>query len=305
MKIGIIGCGAMGSVYASFFSNYDFEVSVYDKWKEHTNKIASTGLKITGPKLNKKLKTIQVVQNIKSLKNEDLIIIATKIESLNSVCSQLKQIPNSKTQFLFIQNGIGSIPIIKKYLSNFFIGVAEGFGASIIKPGHVHHNSMRQIRIGHLKKNKTKEISTIVQLWKKAGFNVNKYEDINQLIWEKFLCNVFLSAPCTAFECTIGDLINSKHKLSIAKGCLMEAYRLGLKYNINFSFKNPVSYGLKFAKLMPKAKPSMYLDFLNRKKSEIDYINGAVATLSKKKGLSAPYNETLTEIIKTKEKEFS
>ena len=85
----------------------------------------------------------------------------------------------------------------------------------------------------------------------------------------------------------------------------MEAYKLGLKYNINFSFKNPVSYGLKFAKLMPKAKPSMFLDFLNKKKSEIDYINGAVVSLSKKKGFSAPYNETLTEIIKTKEKEFA
>ena len=305
MKIGIIGCGAMGSVYASFFSSHDFNVSVIDKWKEHTHKISSKGLKITGPKLNKVLKTIKVVKNVKSLKNENLIIIATKIESLDSVCNQLKQIRNSKTPFLFIQNGIGSIPIIKKYFSNFFIGIAEGFGASIIKPGHVHHNSMRQIRIGHLKKNKTKEISTIVKLWEKAGFNANKYEDINQLIWEKFLCNVFLSAPCTAFECTIGDLLNSKQKLSIAKGCLMEAYRLGLKNNINFTFKNPISYGLKFAKLMPKAKPSMYLDFLNRKKSEIDYINGAVVTLSKKKGLSAPYNETLAEIIKTKEKDFA
>ena len=35
MKIGIIGCGAMGSVYASFFSSHDFEVSVIDKWEEH------------------------------------------------------------------------------------------------------------------------------------------------------------------------------------------------------------------------------------------------------------------------------
>ena len=43
-----------------FFSSHDFEVSVIDKWKEHTNKIASTGLKITGPKLNKKLKTIKL-----------------------------------------------------------------------------------------------------------------------------------------------------------------------------------------------------------------------------------------------------
>ena len=143
MKIGIIGCGAMSSVYASFFSCHDFGVSVIDKWEEHMQKIASTGLKISGPKLNKKLKKIKVVKNVNSLKNEDLIIIATKIESLHSVCNQLKQIRNSKTQFLFIQNGIGSIPIIKKYFSNFFIGISEGFGASIIKPGHVHHNSMR------------------------------------------------------------------------------------------------------------------------------------------------------------------
>ena len=56
---------------------------------------------------------------------------------------------------------------------------------------------------------------------------------------------------------------------------------------------------------MPNAKPSMLLDFLNKKKSEIDYINGAVVSLSKKKGLLAPYNETLTEIVKSKEKEFN
>ena len=47
MKIGIIGCGEMGLVYASFFSSYDFNVLVIDKWKEHTHKISSTRLKIT------------------------------------------------------------------------------------------------------------------------------------------------------------------------------------------------------------------------------------------------------------------
>ena len=51
------------------------------------------------PKLNKKLKTIQVVQNIKSLKNEGLIIIATKIESLDTICKQLKQLLTPKFSF--------------------------------------------------------------------------------------------------------------------------------------------------------------------------------------------------------------
>ena len=304
MKISIIGCGAMGSVYAAFFSAHEFDVLVSDKWKLHMDKIAIDGLKISGPKINKTIKNIKVSKNILSHKNSSLIIIATKIDSLNTVCKSLKKFVSSKNQLLFIQNGIGSIPIIKKYFSDFFIGIAEGFGASVIKPGYVHHNSMRQIRIGHLK-NKSNETNLIVNLWKKAGFNANYYNDIHQLIWEKFLCNVFLSAPCTAFECSIGDLLKSKEKLTIAKGCLMEAYILGRKNKINFSFKNPISYGLKFAQLMPNAKPSMLLDFLNKKKSEIDYINGAVVSLSKKKGLLAPYNETLTEIVKNKEKEFN
>ena len=75
MKIGIIGCGAMGSVYASFFSSHDFNVSVIDKWKEHTNKISSKGLKITGPKLNKVLKDIDTSY---VLYHKELVLVLRK-----------------------------------------------------------------------------------------------------------------------------------------------------------------------------------------------------------------------------------
>ena len=86
---------------------------------------------------------------------------------------------------------------------------------------------------------------------------------------------------------------------------MMEAYKIGLEKKINFSFSDPEKYVLDFAKVMPKANPSMRLDHLSERKSEIDSINGMVAKLSKNFKLEAPYNEILSEIVKQKEKRFS
>ena len=45
MKIGIIGTGAMGSIYASFFARNGFQVTCYDIWEEHINAINANGLR--------------------------------------------------------------------------------------------------------------------------------------------------------------------------------------------------------------------------------------------------------------------
>ena len=49
-------------------------------------------------------------------------------------------------------NGLGAGDRIAQHMKtdNVLLGVAEGFGASIKAPGHIHHNAMRLIRIGEL-----------------------------------------------------------------------------------------------------------------------------------------------------------
>ena len=60
------------------------------------------------------------------------------------------------------------------------VGVADGFGASIIKPGHVHHNAMKLIRFGELEGGITKRLNSVKDLWVNAGFNALAFENINQ-----------------------------------------------------------------------------------------------------------------------------
>ncbi len=306
MKIAILGTGAMGSIYAALFKEAGNTVIAIDVWEEHVSKISKDGLIIDGPNGDRKISGIIASKNIDSAKNCDLYIISTKADDVGNAAKSISKLINQDSIVLTIQNGLGASERIKKYISpkNVLLGVAEGFGASIVNAGHVHHNAMRQIRIGEMNGGITNRLKKIEELWREAGFNANAYEDINQLIWEKFLCNVFLSAPCTVFECNIGGILNTPSFQSIALGCMFEAFEIGKLRKIKFSFSDPKKYVLDFAKVMPNANPSMRLDHLSRKKSEIDSINGIVPKLANRHGTLAPYNETLSEIIRVKESKF-
>ena len=104
------------------------------------------------------------------------------------------------------------------------------------------------------------------------------------MIWEKFLCNVTLSAPCAAFDVTVGELMANPEAWEVALGCTSEAYRLGVAKGVPFSFDDPLRYVTDFAATIPNASPSMRLDHLARRPSEIDVINGQVVELSRELG---------------------
>ena len=144
----------------------------------------------------------------------------------------------------------------------------------------------------------TDRVRRIEQAWHDAGFNVKAFADVNLMIWEKFLCNVTLSAPCAAFDVTVGELMANPEAWTVALGCTLEAYRLGVAKGVQFSFDDPLRYVTEFAATIPNASPSMRLDHLARRPSEIDVINGQVVELGRELGLEAPYNETLCAILR-------
>ena len=137
-----------------------------------------------------------------------------------------------------------------------------------------------------------------------GGFDVEIFENIEQLIWEKLLCNVTLSGPCTAFDVNVADLLKTDAQWKIALGAMTEAYQLGLAKGIPFSFDDPVPFVTDFARRVGTAKPSMLQDHQAQRRSEIHAINGAIARLGRKMGYETPYNTTLSEIILAHEAKF-
>ena len=186
-----------------------------------------------------------------------------------------------------------------------FLGVAEGFGASLIAPGHVTHTANKKIRLGSIsQKTGEKKLDNIVSAWRSGGLKTEIYENIEQLIWEKLLCNVTVSGPCSIFGCNVKELLDNKENWAFALKCMQEAYSVGLAKGIPFSFEDPIEYVTDFAKRVGSAKPSMLQDFESKKKTEIDFINGAIPPLAAKYKTSTPFNDHVCKIIHDAEKQI-
>ena len=306
MNITIVGMGAMGSVYAALFLENGHTVSGVDGWKEHVAAIKSKGLRVEGASGSRTLKNIFVSENIYDLPKSDLFIIATKASGVGKAAKLISTVADESSIIITIQNGLGAGERIAKFIStkNLLLGVAEGFGASVISPGHIHHNSMKLIRIGELDGGITSRLLKIEKIWQDAGFEVKAFEDITQLIWEKCICNVTFSAPCTVFKKTIGELMDNPLLWKIALGGALEAYTIAIEKNINLSFDDPIKYVTSFGLNMPSAKPSMLLDHMSNRKSEIDAINGMIPVMGRELGINTPYSDTLVACVKNAEEEF-
>jgi 2-dehydropantoate 2-reductase len=306
MKIAIVGTGAMGSVYAGLLGKAGHEVWAIDLWQKHIDAIASSGLAVTGASGSFVVDNLHVGRAPSDAGTCDVFVIATKAADVDAVAAEIAPLLEPDSIVMAFQNGLGAGERVARRIpeEHIVIGIAEGFGSSIPEPGHVHHEGMRLIRIGEMNGGLTDRVQRIAQAWHEAGFNVRAFDDVTLMIWEKFLCNVTLSAPCAVFDVTVGELMANPESWKVALGCTMEAYRLGVAMGVQFPFEDPLQYVTEFAATIPDASPSMRLDQLARRGSEVDVINGQVVALSRGFGLEAPYNETLCTVLRRREALF-
>lgn len=306
MKIAIIGAGAMGSIYAGLLAEANNEVWIVDIWKQHIDTIRNQGLRVEGASGDRVVNNINIADDVSEIGECELVVIATKASGVASAASSITTLLNDRSVILTIQNGLGAGERIRESLDsdNIIIGVAGGFGASMKAPGHAHHNGMELIRLGELQGGITPRLEEVTRVWDAAGFKVKMFEDINQLIWEKFVCNVTFSGPCTVFQRNLGQLMADPNSWQVALSCAREAFAVGMAKKINFGFDDVDAYVTEFGKKMPESKPSMFQDILAQRHSEIDAINGMVPVLAAQSGLQAPYNEVISSIVRAKESEF-
>ena len=305
MKIAVVGAGAMGSVYAGLLADAGNEVWAVDVWKEHVDAINDRGLRIEGASGDRTV-GLKATSNCNEVGPCELIIIATKAAQVGEAAKSIEPMIGDNTLILTIQNGLGAAERICQYRDpdNILIGVAGGFGASMKGPGHAHHNGMELIRLGEMKGAVSERLENVAKTWRNAGFNVKAFDDIEQLVWEKFICNVTFSGPCTVLRRRVGEVMAEENSWKVALACGLEAHAAGVAKGVNFSFDDPRAYVHDFGSKIPGARPSMLLDHLARRRSEIDAINGMVPVVAREFGVGAPVNEVIVSLVKSLESEF-
>ncbi|HEY2501615.1 MAG TPA: 2-dehydropantoate 2-reductase, partial [Mycobacterium sp.] len=236
----------------------------------------------------------------------DLIVLAVKAANVKSGAQQALPMLGPATPVLTIQNGLGSAEVVAGIVGDqrVAVGIASGFGAARMAPGHVHHNAMRAMRFGAYSSLPHVTVESIAQAWTDAGFDAAAVTDIAAMQWEKLICNAAYSAPCALTGMTVGQVMDDPEIGPVSQAAATEAWTVARTSGIAVAVADPVAHVRAFGAGMPDAKPSALLDHEARRVSEIDVINGAVPRQGARVGVAAPVNATLTALVKSVERQW-
>ena len=303
MKIAIVGCGAMGSVYAALLADAGHEVWAIDSWKDHVEAMCTKGLRLEGASGDRTVK-VNATSNAADAGPCDLAILATKAMHVEAAAKSMQPLLGKDTVVLSIQNGLGGPDAAARVLGRerVMVGVVGGFGASMKGPGHAHHNGWELVRLGELSGPVSPRLRKVEEVWKSGGFRVKCFDDIDQLVWEKLICNVCYSGTCSVTERTILEVMQDPDTWKVASGCATEAYNVARARGIRLDIDEPVAYVRAFGEKIPNARPSMLLDHMAGRMSEIEAINGAIPPAAKAVGVAAPCNEVISALVRAKER---
>ncbi len=304
MKIAIVGPGAIGVFFGAVLSKSKDDIFFLDYKKDRVDSIKKNGIVIEGL-TNLKIKP-NITSNPLEIAKADLIIMAVKSYNTEEASKLIKPLVGDNTTILTLQNGIGNIQILTEaFGGERVLGGVTNHGATSIDNGHVRHAGKGETIIGRVDGKIIGSVRIISQLFNKAGIDTKITKDIDSIIWSKLVINVGINALTAITRLPNGKLTEFAGTKEVMRSCVQEAVKIAKRKRIKLLYDDPLQKVESVAKATEENISSMLQDILKTKRTEIDFINGAISRQGKALNIPTPFNDTLTNIVKTIEESYS
>ena len=297
MKICVIGCGAVGSLFAAHLAKgEEAEIWAYDVWKEHTDAIRKNGLRLSGAA--EFTARLNATSDANELPRCDYGIVATKAIHTRTAIAQTAHVFDENSAVCSVQNGVGNEEIIAEHVKYVIRGTTFPAGHPIAA-GHIGYDIKGDTWIGPFEPTNTPmdKVEELAGLITRSGMNTIALRDARGAQWTKLIFNAstnptgaltLLHHGAAARFAPTAQLFNDL----IAEG---EAVAQKLGIELHGDARKLVQKG---ADAPGKHRASMLQDVLAKRQTEVDFMNGAIVQWGEKMGVATPLNKAMWELIK-------
>lgn len=301
MKIAVIGIGASGSYYACKLSKTN-EVITFDNYASKVDEVSTNGINLIEGEdtTNYKVKCFKdgTVLN----KTMDLVLVCVKSTQTSEAIKANLSLFGPNTLVLTMQNGLGNIRDIAKYVNpeNIVIGCNKA-NLTSINLNTVKVTGKDVVYFGGALEDKKNALICKV-LFTKASMESEVSDDLKKLVWTKAIINSITNPLCALFKCKIKVLYENKNFYDIVIRLIEEGVEIARVSGANLSKNELIEQFTNIVYSLGNSYPSMYHDVQNGKITEIDKLNAKFLTIAYKNQIEIPFNEFIVNSIKGMEK---
>ncbi len=287
----IVGAGAMGCLFAARLKRAGFEITLLEKAQEVVDSINTEGIFVEG--VSGQYRVMVPATSGRAPHQPDLVIVCVKSYDTGEAGETLRPWLQTDVPILTLQNGVGNIEILQDVFGKEkVLGGVTAEGATVLAPGKIRHAGQGDTIVGG-----GKAAGEIVSAFEKAGFRIRAVDDIDPFIWGKLIINVGINALAAVTRLKNGRLPELKGTRRIMEIAVTEAVAVIEAKSIGIPYPDPVGRVVEVCKATAGNVASMLQDVLNKKRTEIDSINGAIVREGAALGIPTPVNFTLTSLV--------
>ena len=299
MKIGIVGAGAMGSLFGGRLARDGQEVLLYDIYEEHVEAIRRDGLVIEDLASGRQdVYRPGATTSAEELKDVEFLLVFVKSAATEAVARQFSRLCGGRTVAVTMQNGLGNEAILKEHFGeNRTAAGVTSQGATFLAPGRIRHAGRGPTHLC-MSDRENEKLEGFVEALNAAGLETHLQENIDELIWSKLIINVGINALTALTGLPNGRLLDFPDTKALMADLVEEAVTVAGKKGVHLTYDDPLQMVYQVAEKTGGNRSSMLQDFDRKRQSEIDFINGAIVREAQAMGLAVPVNSAVTRLVR-------
>jgi len=313
MKTAILGAGAMGSLVGAHLKMGGAEVYFIDVNEDHMKAVAKNGICM---ELENETEPRTVFVDGAEVNGDkvgicDAVIVLVKCYDTEAALEANRALFGKDTIAISLQNGVGGADLVAKHIKPDCVGLGLlKSSANLIAPGRIlgnprFSNSPKGVYFAPAKQDSPyrslyKELEEYLN---KGGMPAEVYDNIQEIIWDKLCSNAMMNGLAALLQLSVEEISNHSDSLYIINQIALEACQVASARGIDLIAGNYISEndknGIDLSATETRHYVSMVLDAYHKRRTEIDFINGAIVMEGRKFGIPTPYNEAIWRIVRT------
>ena len=298
MRVCIVGCGAVGSLFAANLATLDdVEVWAYDLAADHVEAINLGGLRLTGA--GDLVGKVHATADAAELPPCEFGIVATKAMHTDAAIAATAHAFTGGS-VATVQNGIGNEEVLARHCERVIRGTTFPAG-KVTAPGVVQWDVKGATTFGPFEPQPAPaaEIERLAEACTRAGMPTQAVADARGPQWRKVIFNAATNPLGALTGLTHGRVCEQPPLRALASQLVDEGKAVAAAQGIELDSdpEDLIDYAAR-PEVAYNHKASMLQDVEAQRQTEVDFMNGGVADFGRRYGVATPGHDMIRALVK-------
>lgn len=301
-RVAVIGIGPVGMILASHLNDGGFELAICDLDKVRMNLIRTNGIVLDGV-IQKRFTPQHIYTSISELAQfrPDVVFVCLKAPQLPKAMVELQKLENPQPYVVCAMNGIDVEQMISEVIGEGrTMRMVINFAGNLNDPYRVKVTFFNPpnylASTDDSARNVADELAEKLSAVNLETKSVTSFEML-RCTWEKTILNSSLSALCAVGRMTIREAMNNSDTVELVEQIIEEAVEVAEAEKIKFE-DDFIRKCLRYLNRAGDHFPSLAVDLINNRPTEIDFMNGKIVDYGRKHYIRTSLNLTFTNMVK-------